>query len=292
MIHNFFHLNCLGLDSRKETHGVSYACWPFAEFGTTISLDSRNQIDNNTFADNRSWFTEDPQKPYKATSITVELIASLRMKIDWDKTWCWATSDHHKHAFKRVREEFLPANTKFTLINSAKELGLIMHYKCSPFREPHKVRHRQTIARLRKIKRLTATIDEKAKIIKTACFPKALHGAERYFTGQRFLDQLRTETAQALLGDYHNLNGYVASMCLSKFVEDPEFHLVKKAILEARTFLTFASPDELKREFFRVVATYRGLPAQAIGPASALNLYLAIILQKLIGSVINLDSYT
>ncbi len=88
------------------------------------------------------------------------------------------------------------------------------------------------------------------------------------------MDQLRTETAQALLGEYHNLNGYIASMCLSKFVEDPEYFLIKKAILEARAFLAFAS-DELQKQFFNAVAKYRGLPAQAIGPASALNLYLA-----------------
>ena len=58
-----------------------------------------------------------------------------------------------------------------------------MHYKCTPFREPHKVRHRQTIARLRKIKKLTATIDEKAKIVTAACYPKALYGAEKILHG-------------------------------------------------------------------------------------------------------------
>ena len=235
---------------------------------------SLHQIDNNTFADNWSWFTEDPSKHADATSITVELIDSLDMLIDWDKTWCWATSDLHKNALKQVKMDFLPENTKFTQINSSKELGHIMHYKCTPYREPHKVRHRQTIARLRKIKKLTATIDEKAKIVKAACFPKALYGAERYFTGQRFVDQLRTETAKALLGEYNNLNGYIATMCLSKFVEDPELYLIKKAVIEARAFLTFAT-TELQKQFYNVVATYSGHFAHAVGPASALNLYLA-----------------
>ena len=235
---------------------------------------SLHQIDNNTFADNWSWFTDDPDKHARATSITVELIDSLDMLIDWDKTWCWATSDLHKQSLKQVKSSFLPPDAKFTQINSAKELGHIMHYKCTPFREPHKVRHRQTFARLRKIKKLTATIDEKAKIVTTACYPKALYGAERYFTGQRYVDQLRTETTKALLGEYNNLNGFIATMCLSKFVEDPELHLIKKAVTEARTFLTFAS-DELQRQFSHVVATYRGHFAHAIGPATALNLYLA-----------------
>ena len=118
-----------------------------------------HQVANNTFADNWSWFTEDPTRHVKATTITVDLIASLNMQIDWDKTWCWATSEDHKKALQQVRDELLPADTKFTRINCAKELGLIMHYKCTPFREPHKTRHRQTIARLRKIQKLTATID-------------------------------------------------------------------------------------------------------------------------------------
>ena len=100
----------------------------------------------------------------------------------------------------------------------------------------------------------------------TAVIPMALFGAHMYHCGSTYFSQLRTKIAEALLGDHHNIQPYLACMCLDSTLIDPELWLILHAIKEARHFLITAE-ESMVQKFYRMASNVRVRPAQVTGPA-------------------------
>lgn len=85
--------------------------------------------------------------------------------------------------------------------------------------------------------------------------------------------QLRTAISRTLLGLHHNIQPYLATMCLSPKVIDPELYTIQMSLVHAREYLVFATLDQ-QRQFLQLAATFHRMPGQSTGPATALRCYL------------------
>ena len=198
----------------------------------------------NAFADNWSYATCNRYLHRPILTFIVKLCAALKIKIDWKKTWAWATNPAHKTCLQRVASQLLPNGISLQLVSHARELGYIMHYRCQQFRGTIKTRHNAALGRLKKLQRSDAPMHIKAQIARASCIGKAMFGAETFALGERFFSTLRTGIAHALLGSKRNIQPYIACMCLSRFLIDPELFVIQNAIRKARSYLVYASPED------------------------------------------------
>ena len=227
----------------------------------------------NTYADNWSYATDDPSKHLPAVRLLLQFARALKLTLDWNKTWIWGTDDDHREALKQVGRDLLPAEVELQKVNFARELGYILHYRLQAFRGTQQERHDKALIRLKKLQRLPVTLQTKAHIAQSSCVTKALFGTHLYLAGKRYFEELRGAICNALTGGKHNAQPYLACMCLSKYVCDPELFAIRQSILHAREFLTFATPDDFVA-FLSIASQTSKKPAQLLGPAGAFAAYI------------------
>lgn len=225
------------------------------------------------YADNWSYYTSLPAQHLPTIRMLQRVTKALALAIDWTKTWGWGTSDAHKNALKNAKQECLSADVELRQVTSAKDLGYIMHYRLSPFRGSQKQRHQLALARLTKLRKQDLPLGTKAHIAMAAGVHKALYGAHTYLTGERYFSELRSKIAEALLGDHHNIQPYIACSCLTSMVTDPELWLIQQAIKEARSFLVTAD-QSTSAMFFRLASTTVSAAHLITGPGMALGAYV------------------
>ena len=239
-----------------------------------VELIQSEQMLPHAFADNWSWVTNNHRLHRNAMEQTLQLARAIRLTIDWGKTWIWGTKPIHTRTLQSVRAQLLNDKVQLQTVQDARELGHIIHYQLLPYRGTQKERHHQALVRLKKLAKQHWPIDDLAHIAQTACFAKALYGIETYACGEKYFQNLRSLLATVLVGPYANTNPYLAAMCASPYVKDPELQAIQQAIKAARDFL-FATDLAHADEFFHHCVTCRAQPAQVIGPAGALQFYLA-----------------
>ena len=227
----------------------------------------------NAFADNWSYATSNSGQHEQIVSYIMQLCNALQIKIDWQKTWAWASGQSHRDILQRVASQLLPQDVRLQLVTHARELGYIMHYRCQQFRGTIKARHHAALGRLKKLQHSDAPMHVKAQIARASCIVKAMFGAETFALGDRYFTTLRTAIAHALLGPKRNIQTYLACMCLSKFLIDPELYVIQMALRKAREYLVYATPEDAQA-FFTVLVTSRLPAAQIIGPAASLKWYI------------------
>ena len=227
----------------------------------------------NTYADNWSYATDDPSKHLPAIQILLKFAKAFKLTLDWNKTWIWGTDNHHRDALQQVGRDLLPAEVELQKVNFARELGYILHYRLQAFRGTQQQRHEAALNRLKKLQRLPVTLQTKAHIAQSSCVTKALFGTHLYLAGQRHFEELRGAICNALTGDKHNAQPFLACTCLSKYVWDPELYAIRQSILHAREFLTFADQDDFVA-FLTIASKSSKKPAQLLGPAGAFATYI------------------
>eukprot|EP00438_Fugacium_kawagutii_P034466 Skav200259 [mRNA] locus=scaffold128:285689:290281:+ [translate_table: standard] len=223
----------------------------------------------------------------QACTTSEPLAMAKELTAHWDKYWNPADHDapdkwdafhnmlSHVPQLPDIQVRALFQNeVSLDIVPNARELGYTVHYKAKQSRSTQHDRQEQTLQRLKRLQKLEIDLDTKAELITTSCLSKALYGTSMYVLGERHFAQLRTAIARALLGSHHNIQPYLATMCMSKKLIDPELTTVKMALLHARDFLMFAQPDQ-QTTFLHLAATFSKMPGQASGPATALTCYLA-----------------
>eukprot|EP00438_Fugacium_kawagutii_P014349 Skav202498 [mRNA] locus=scaffold32:141161:145471:+ [translate_table: standard] len=231
-------------------------------------------ITPSAYADNWAYFTPAPAEHRVALGVMLRTTKALRLRIDWHKTWGWGTSKPHKQTLKSAKQNLAQPDLKISVVTHARELGYVVHYRLRPFRGPQKIRHKAALTRLRRLQKSTLPIPTKASIAKSACVTKALWGTHLYGCGQKFFDDLRTGISRALLGQHKNIQGFLTTMVLTLMIEDPELYTIVQAVKHARAFL-IAATDNQRRLYLQIASKPNKRISNAIGPASALTVYLA-----------------
>ena len=228
-------------------------------------------IEVNAFADNWGYSADRPELHAAALQSTWALTDSLRLEIDWTKTWGWGTNSTHLAHLRRSAQQVQP-DLQLQIASNARELGYILHYRRVQFRGTQKKRHDQARARLKKISSQGYEVSTVAHLAQQSALPKAFFGVHLYVPGQHYFDEMRTSIAMALCPS-GNPNPKLALAAMSDKVLDPEVYVILQALRAARRYLQHASQDWATS--FLSLAARRPLLAQQItGPARALRHYI------------------
>eukprot|EP00438_Fugacium_kawagutii_P034154 Skav226362 [mRNA] locus=scaffold290:35852:41140:- [translate_table: standard] len=236
-------------------------------------LLSNHMIHLHLYADNWSYWTMTPEEHVPTVQCLIDATQALSLVVDWSKSWCWATSPPHKQAFESLTTR-LPDIPQIQHVNHAKDLGQTLHYRCQQYRQPQQERHAQTLQRLWKLRKTRHSLQVKGQLIQMSCLPKALHGTHLYAAGEVWFKELRTGISQALVGQHKNTQPYLANTILTDTIVDPEYYVIKHAVLAARDFL-FHSTSQVVHNFLFMVSRPHRNPGQIVGPAQALSFYLS-----------------
>ena len=74
------------------------------------------------------WSSTEVESHKKALKLTQDVVDSLRMQIDFRKSWAWAVDQDSKDAWKTIVEHCAQTNKHFKLVLEAKDLGEQMLY--------------------------------------------------------------------------------------------------------------------------------------------------------------------
>eukprot|EP00438_Fugacium_kawagutii_P017629 Skav235503 [mRNA] locus=scaffold625:62387:65766:- [translate_table: standard] len=233
-----------------------------------------DRVSPTAYADNWAYCTQFPREHKFALAVLLRVTRALKLTVDWQKTWGWGTSKAHKHALQSAKQTQTGNALKLATVTHARDLGFIAHYRLHPYRAPQKARHTAALARLKRLQHSQLPIHHRAHVAKMSAITKALWGVHLYGGGQQYFNQLRTGVAKALLGSHRNVQSHLANTVLSSASQDPEHYVILQALKQARSFLVKA--DATQRSLFLHIARIPNKRVgHAIGPASALQVYLA-----------------
>ena len=226
----------------------------------------------NAYADNWAYATMSAADHARALRGTMAVTESLRLQVDWKKTWIWSTNVAHKDALHAAASQFLPADLRLQNVPNARELGYIMHYRRVQFRGTQKDRHHACLKRLKKLHYYQYDLDTTAQLAQQAVITKAFFGVHIYVPAQKYFDEIRSGISKALLpGKY--TNPYLVCSLASPRVTDPELWVICQAIKAARRYLQYAD-EECQMKFLHLASRRPMLAQQITGPACALAHYL------------------
>ena len=225
-----------------------------------------------SYADNWGWKTHTTQSNLAAIQTTIRYTNSLRLQIDWGKTWAWTTQSTGKRKWEKELKNALPELRDLTIVTHARELGYMIHYNKVTSRETQMKRHLDALAQLKKLKRIPVSLDSKA-LLSTYAMHKALYGTETYAVGQNWTKELRSAMAKAIVPYKQTSNPHLAVMMLSKLVIDPELYLIRQSLVLCRKLLMQLSLAD-RNIFQQQVAKHTGDHRHVRGPAGALKFNL------------------
>ena len=226
----------------------------------------------SAYADNLGWMSTAENDYQIALDVTEAWASSLKLQVDWQKTWTWANGAMHAQAWTTISQTREVALHRLT---NARELGYMLAYNKRHNKMTFKQRKNEAIAQLAKIARLPHDLQTKALLTKGP-ISKAVFASEITAVGQQHIAALRTALTRALLGPQSQANPYVAMVCLSKFVQDPLVTFVLHSLRQVRHFLFQATSEEVQT-FFSHAAAHTGEPLQVRGPAGALKYNLNLL---------------
>ena len=225
----------------------------------------------SAYADNWAWAVKDVLDIEPLLDVTVRWTKIIGLQIDWTKTWWWTS---HSHLAGVVRQAFdhlrLPEVAK---VQAASDLGCPLRYQGAARMCKLHDRLSKAKERLTRLKVSHVDIDVKAQVISASVYPVAFHGSELFPVGQQHTRSLRHHVAEALVGPSESMASALVTLCASKYVKDPELHMILSACAAARRFLLARDCFQHQR-FFKLASQYLPRPNTSKGPASTLKTYL------------------
>ena len=225
----------------------------------------------SAYADNWAWAVKEVLDIEPLLDVTIRWTKIIGLQIDWTKTWWWTS---HSHLAGTVRKAFdnlqLPAVAK---VLAASDLGCPLRYQGAARMCKLHDRLIKAKERLTRLKSSHVDIDVKAQVISASVYPVAFHGSELFPVGQQHNRSLRYHVAEALVGPSESMASALVTLSASKYVKDPELHMILSACAAARRFL-LARDSSQQGRFFRLASQYQPKPNTSKGPASTLKTYL------------------
>lgn len=229
-----------------------------------------------TYADNWSWLASEQRAHFVAFRQMQEAVSFLRLQLDSKKSWHWATTK----IFRQACIDFHEQQSQFEAISvktQTKDLGEMVHYDKSCTLGFIKEKMDEAKNRMKRIEWIPASLQRKAMLIQSSCWPLALYTADTTYIGQQHFVALRRGVLHALVGYWHTSSPFLACRSLSKHVTDPFLHVLCTCARTIRRFANLHREDAL--ETIRCAVEYEG--SRPYGPASTLKCYLQHVDWKL-----------
>ena len=222
-----------------------------------------------TYADNWSWLTDDERIMVQCFYNMVQLAQRCRLTIDFAKSWIWVTNAAARKRFEAIQDD-IPDVVQLVFRDHAKDLGVTINYSKQKRIGPFNERFDAAIQSFQKVSGLDIPIDDKARLIQTSLFPRALYGAEFCSPSERYFQRMGRFVCKALVTDSNHASADIASHMVSKRVQDPFMFVVLNLLRNLRRYFVIYSEDA--RRIVQTVANFQG--KRSCGPGSSLALLL------------------
>ena len=150
--------------------GMLAVCWVFVRL-----LDGL--VQPSAYMDNWSWSTDLPDCHGPALLVLQDLTDSLRVQIDWGKTYTWGTSPASQNWWRNIGPAFVPKDVHLPIVSSAKELGSFFQFGHRPERKLFQAKVQEALQRLHKLAVDPQVLPLKARVAQAGVYPLVLrHG--------------------------------------------------------------------------------------------------------------------
>ena len=246
--------------------GIIAFCWVLHQMLTTFDVTPALYVDN--FA----WLCDVPEFNAIALQETLAFTDSLRLKVDWTKTFAWGRDVDSQAWWLQHSPKMVPSTATFRFLHSAKDLGTAMRYRGCRVLGCLKARMAEGHSRLKKLAKMPRPIANKARLIQSAVWPAVFYGAEGHALSIKHIGGLRTSAARALAGNGCQTNPYLAVNALAKGLQDPEMFLLTAMLRALQRALRHYS--DVGESVLAMAVRACGSPYRVFGPASALKAML------------------
>ena len=183
-----------------------------------------------TYVDNWSWQTPDAHTQLESIPSVLKFVSTLRLQIDWQKTWMWATTPSARNWWKKQGQSLFPTSVTIPVAASKCELGVPYQFQKSHQLVTRNHRLQHGFDRLNNLSRQPRPLLEKAYLVQTAVWPSCLYGAEGHCHSLAELARLRGAATKALLGDHKNTSPFLALGAITHKVQDPQLYVVEQQL--------------------------------------------------------------
>ena len=222
-----------------------------------------------TYADNWSWLALDVKSQVQTMIRLLNLLESMRLKVDFAKSWVWDTRGVEKSGLPQLLLLFPGGGCPLKAKRHVKDLGTAMHYGPQVTLVSIEDRLQSVEPILRRLHYCDIPVDDKATAVQSAIWPRALYGSEAQYIGETHFSKLRRRVAHALVGDFRYVNPIMVHVLVSERVMDPVVYTVVSMLRLWRRL--HVSSRELAEELYDA-AVNMDLSFKS-GPAHALRLY-------------------
>ena len=220
-----------------------------------------------SYMDNWSWTTDLREAHGPALQNLLELTDSLKMQVDWAKTYFWSTVAEDRTWWRSGAHLLLPANVVVPVLHHVRELGAHIS-----FSKRHALGHmtqafESATTKLHRLFHEPSPLLAKAQVVQQGVWSSAFYGALSVAPGRHRFQSLRCNAARAIVGRHHTMSS-IAALYFLPHVEDPEPYLM---ILQARHLHRTMRLQPLVATEVLKVASMPGLPKTVHGPGTALR---------------------
>ena len=232
-----------------------------------------DDITVNIYADNWGWATPRPYVNFHALRLTMQFVTSIRMIIDFMKSWAWAVGRNFKQSLDSLHLLFPDGLTEINIVEDAKELGVCVKYNKKIRLGTIKEKFQKAQKTIAKIHWIPTTGEVKAKLIR-AVWQKVLYGQEGLGIGMSHFNKLRRAATNAILGYHKMASSWIACSFLQRQLQDPQLFAIVEAVCILRQMFDY-DPGIANSILERVYHHLDRPPKQAWGPASTLAVYFS-----------------
>ena len=222
-----------------------------------------------SYADNWSWLTTCEKDHLSAMIKVMNLVQSLRMEIDFRKSWTWGTTKKFRKAIQCCNFLFPDGRTQIEMLTTVKDLGSQLHYNKNVTLGSISTRINEGIKRCEKLRWVPTDMKSKAKFVQSAVWPAALYSSTNQLLGYKHWQSLRRAVARALVGDHNYASSFIACSCIVPGLQDPMLYALRLSFCNFRRLVDLSYDCAI--EFWDFAQKFRG--RAAFGPAGALAKY-------------------
>ena len=221
-----------------------------------------------TYVDNWSWQAPALPTLKHATSYLLRFLQSLKLPVDWTKSYSWATTPSGRQWLRTGLADVLPPEVQLPVARTVRELGAAFQFDASQHATVRKGKVELGLERLRKLEKVPRPILEKAQLIQKGVWPSCLYGLEGASLSVQDASRLRAAATRALLGPSQVASPHLALTCLHASLQDPHLFAIEKQVLQLRRFIHHA--PHTAASMLAVMSDFHEVPRVTVGPATAL----------------------
>eukprot|EP00435_Cladocopium_sp_Y103_P050018 s2317_g15.t1 len=236
-------------------------------------LKHRIEVVPHGYADNWGWCTFNQAAHRNAYKGTLRLTASLRLLIDFNKSWHWGINRDFRQSCLDLEHLFPAGDVPIRVEAHMKDLGERFNFEASMQLGNIKDKIAEAEKRCKRLRTLPLDTPSKAAIIQASVWPMSLYSADTAFVGMQHFQTLRSAALFAFVGKCSFASPWLACFSLSKFLKDPLLSVILNALRSLKRLISICRETALS--IIKAAVAFKG--SKPFGPASSLKRYLEVI---------------